>query len=221
MIELLLQNKELIKIIYALAIIFICAFIVLKTDRLFQLSLHRGIRYLRNVFFFYGVGFFIRYILSPYLPNYFFIFSLSEFFLVTGGFFLLYSLLWKNFENPAEKSISSLFNLRTFIFYIMSTVIVLLDYFWQTYYFLFLSQILIFLIVAAISYSKYLQDKKRRNFMRKYSFAMLLSMSAWILNALASLWFSWNAFVIIIVYFLNIIIFLLFLYGVLKVTRQR
>jgi len=221
MIELLLENKELIKILYALAIMFICAFIVLKTDRLFQLSLHKGIRYFRNAFFFYGVGFFIRYILSPYLPNYFFIFSLFEFFLVTAGFFLLYSLLWKNFEDPNKKSVSSLFNPKIFIFYLMSAVIVLLDYFWQTYYFLFLSQIIIFVIVGAISYSKYLQDKVKHKFMKQYSFAMVLSLSAWVLNALASLWFSWNSLVIIIVYLLNVIIFLLFLYGVLKFTRQR
>ena len=199
---------------------FICAFIVLKTDRLFQISLHRVIRYLRNAFFFYGVGFFIRYILSPYIPNYFFIFSLFEFFLVMGGFFLLYSLLWKNFESPREKSVSSLFNLGIFIFYLISIVIVLLDYFWQTYYFLFISQILIFLIVAAISCSKYLQDKIKHRFMKQYFFAMLVGLIAWILNALASLLFSLNPFVVIIIYLLNVIIFLIFLYGILKFTRR-
>jgi len=201
-------------------VMFICAFIVLKTDRLFQISLHRGIRYLRNAFFFYGVGFFIRYILSPYIPNYFFIFSLFEFFLVMGGFFLLYSLLWKNFESPREKSVSSLFNLGIFIFYLISIVIVLLDYFWQTYYFLFISQILIFLIVAAISCSKYLQDKIKHRFMKQYFFAMLVGLIAWILNALASLLFSLNPFVVIIIYLLNVIIFLIFLYGILKFTRR-
>ena len=58
----IIQNKELFKIIYALVIVLICILIVIKTNKLFRLSFHTGIRYFRNTFFFYGIAFAIRYL---------------------------------------------------------------------------------------------------------------------------------------------------------------
>jgi hypothetical protein len=64
LIEWILVNKEFLKIVYALIILFICAIIVLKTDRLFKLSDYQGLRYFRNSFFFYSLAFFFRFILG-------------------------------------------------------------------------------------------------------------------------------------------------------------
>ena len=91
--------KELFKIFYAIAIGLICAFIVLKTHRLFRLSHHQGIRYFRNAFLFYGAAFIIRFFVgSPFIYDLMTreVFSLInfvfEFFLIMAGFFLLYNL---------------------------------------------------------------------------------------------------------------------------------
>ena len=49
---------------------------------------------------------------------------------------------------------------------------------------------------------------------------MLLGLSAWILNAIVGVYLNWSRSGLINIYLLNIIFFLLFLYGVLKVTRR-
>jgi len=95
------QNRELFRFLYSIIVAFICFIIVLKTDRLFRISSHQGIRYFRNAFFFYGLAFIFRYILGN--PVYFNQMRLVfEFFMIMGGFCLFYSLLWKRFEHSKE-----------------------------------------------------------------------------------------------------------------------
>ena len=215
----IIENKELIKIFYALTIALICAVIVLKTDRLFRLSLHTGIRYFRNAFLFYAIAFIIRYFLI--LPGYQFITTITfKYFFIMAGFFLLYSLLWKKIEGTKSPYHSSLFNAKIFLFYVMSFVIVALDYLWQTNYLLFYSQILLFSFASIISYINYRKNGRRHRFLKFYFIAMMLSLTAWVLNALSALLLNWNQGALISIYFLNIIIFLLFLYGVIKVTKK-
>jgi|TARA_Y100000310_G_scaffold276794_1_gene294195 hypothetical protein len=221
----IIENKELIKIFYGLIIALICFVIVLKTNKLFRLSLHKGIRYFRNAFFFYGIAFIIRYLFGVFfLDNssyYLLINALFEYFLVMGGFFLLYSLLWKRFESSKTNYNSSLFNTKIFLFYFMSLIIVFLDYIWQTYYFMFFSQIIIFVTAAIISYINYKKNGKQHKFLKLYFIAMILSLITWILNFLAALLLDWNKGVLTNVYLINIVIFLLFLYGVIKVTGRK
>jgi hypothetical protein len=49
---------------------------------------------------------------------------------------------------------------------------------------------------------------------------MFLALIAWILNALAGLLFNWNPMVVMIIYLLNIIMFLIFLFGIINVTKR-
>jgi len=225
----IIQNKELLKLVYSIIIILICFVIVLKTNRLFKLSLHQGIRYFRNAFFFYGIAFFLRYILGSKLifnsislsQNYFIIGILFEFFLIMAGFFLLYSLIWKRIEGIGKREDSSLLNPKMVLFYIMSFIIAYLDFLWKDYFFMFLSQILIFIIASVISYLNYKNLGNKRLFLKFYFVAMLLSLTAWVLNALLSLYFNWNQGVLINIYLINIIIFGLFLYGVIRVTKRK
>ena len=221
-----IQNKEILKIFYAIIIIFICLVIVVKTHRLFHLSLHRGIRYFRNAFFFYGIGFFIRYILGAEFIYGFFdgiyystIEFLFEFFLVMGGFFLIYSLLWKKFEGKFNP-FSSFFHFRIAVFYFMSLIVVLLDNIWETYYFMFFSQIIIFIIASIIAYNNYRKNVKPGKFLKFYFIAMVLSLIAWLLNALIALILDWNKIIQSGIYIINLAVFFLFLYGVIKFTKK-
>ncbi|MBT96688.1 hypothetical protein CMI49_01150 [Candidatus Pacearchaeota archaeon] len=218
----IIENKELLKIFYGLIIALICFVIVLKTNKLFRLSLHKGIRYFRNAFFFYGIAFIIRYLFGAFFldnPNYYFVINiLFEYFLVMGGFFLLYSLLWKRFESSKTNYNSSLFNTKIFLFYFMSFIIVFLDYIWQTYYFMFSSQIIIFVLASVISYINYKKNGRQHKFLKLYFIAMILSLITWVLNFLVASFLDWNKGVLTNVYLINIVIFLLFLYGVIKVT---
>jgi len=137
-----------------------------------------------------------------------------------AGFFLLYSLLWKKIEGPKSPYHSSLFNTKIFLFYVMSFVIVALDYLWQTNYLMFYSQIILFSLASIISYINYRKNGRHHKFLKFYFIAMMLSLTAWLLNALAVLLLNWNQGILIIIYLLNMIIFLLFLYGVIKVTKK-
>ena len=58
------ENKDLFRFFYSAIIVFICFIIVMKTDRLFKISSHQGIRYFRNAFLFYGIAFALRYVLG-------------------------------------------------------------------------------------------------------------------------------------------------------------
>lgn len=226
--EFILANKEIFKILYSVIILLICTIIVLKTDKLFQLSLHKGIRYFRNAFFFFGIAFFTRYflgssfVLSLPLADYSSLIDfLFEFFLIIGGFSLIYSLLWKKIENPKEDYFSSLLNKKILVFYLMAFIIAFLDYLWTTHTIMFFSQIILFLIAIMISFNNYRQRGKKYRFLKFYFFAMLLSLLAWILNTIAALYLQWDKTILVGVYLSNIIIFFLFLYGVLKITKRK
>ena len=125
-----------------------------------------------------------------------------------------------NFFNYLENYSSSLFNPRIFLFYFMTLVIVILDYLWGTRFFMFSSQVILFAFASVISYNNYKRNGKQHKFLKFYFLAMVLSLLAWFSNAFAELYFKWNKGILIEVYILNIIIFLLFLYGVVKVTRK-
>ena len=222
-------NMELFKFIYSFIVVFICVVIVLKTNKLFKLSLHQGIRYFRNAFFFYGVAFLFRYILgSRFISgfvvnsgNHFIFIIFFEFFLIMAGFSLFYSLVWKRFEKSEKGVLSSLFNFKMLVFYIMSLLIAILDFLWGTYLFMFLSQIILFAYASILSYGNYRRKGDKHRFLKFYFIAMLLSLTAWILNAILANYLSWNKGILLNVYFINIIVFVLFLYGVVHITRRR
>jgi len=221
MLEFIIENREILKFFYTFAIAVICAAIVIKTDRFFNLSFHQGIRYLRNAFLFYGIGFVIRGLVElPFLP-YKFLNVLFEFSLITAGFFLLYSLLWKKIEPHPKEHESSLFNIRITVFYSLALVIALFDSLWQTYAFMFFSQIALYISASIISFQNYQNKGKQHKFLKFYFIAMILSLVAWTSNAIAALVFHWNQLTVIGVYVMNLIIFLLFLYGIINVTRSK
>lgn len=216
--DLIIENKELLKILYALIIATICVFIVIKTNKLFRISSHQGIRYLRNAFFFYGIAFIVRYFLGAIsfqgdLNNiYNFLIKIAfEFFIITAGFFLLYSLLWKKIN------ISSLFNKVVAVFYALAFIIVFLDSLWKTNYFMLFSQVILFTCASIISFINYKKNGRKHKFLKFYFMAMILSLIAWILNTLTVLYSDWNF--IMNIYGLNIVFFLLLLYGMIKVTK--
>ena len=213
--ELISQNKEVFRALYSIVIGLICFVIFIKTNRLFNLSYHQGIRYFRNAFFFYGLAFISRYlIIFIYPPIMRLVF---EFLLIMAGFSLFYSLLWRRFEQ--KDSFSSLFNGRILVFYLMSLIIIFLDYLWTLYLFMFVSQIILFIFASIISYMKY-KESKKQTFLKLYFIAMVLNLLAWILNSVVAFFLNWNQIIVINIHLLNLIIFLLFLYGVMKVTKK-
>jgi hypothetical protein len=222
--SLAVENKFILEAFYALIICAVCMLIVLKTDRFYKLSLHEGIRYFRNAFFFYGIAFAVRYIFgifSDFSLHYAFMLKiLFEYFIVMAGFFLLYSLIYKKIESPLKQYKSSLMNPKIFAFHIVAFLISVLDYLWNTYLFMFLSQIIIFLFALGISFVNYRKSGRQRKFLKFYFIAMFLGLTAWTLNLLVSLYLHWNQIILMNIGIINVIFFLLFLYGVIKFTQK-
>ena len=221
----ILTNKELLKVVYALAICFICAAIVLKTDRLFKLSDYQGLRYLRNTFFFYALAFMSRFILGKLenpLPHYGQFYShvmniFFELFIIMAGFFLLYSLIWKYIEK--EKNYNSLFNFRIGAFAVVAVIIVILDALSGNNVVLYASQIFLFSIMSVISLKNYLKSEIKHSFTKYYFLTILMGLFSWILNAFAY-FFTKTGIVQIYIYIINMVFFLLFLYGTLRMTKK-
>jgi hypothetical protein len=222
--SLAVENKFILEAFYALIICSVCMLIVLKTDRFYKLSLHKGIRYFRNAFFFYGIAFVVRYIFgifSDFSLHYAFVLKmLFEYFLVMAGFFLLYSLIYRKIESPLEEYKSSLFNAKIFSFHIVAFLISVLDYLWNTYLFMFFSQIVIFFCMLIISFANHRKLGRQRKFLKFYFVAMFLGLVAWTLNLLVSVYFHWNQAILMNIGIINVIFFLLFLYGVIKFTQK-
>jgi threonine/homoserine/homoserine lactone efflux protein len=83
---------------------------------------------------------------------------------------------------------------------------------------MFSSQIIIFVLASVISYINYKKNGRQHKFLKLYFIAMILSLITWVLNFLVASFLDWNKGVLTNVYLINIVIFLLFLYGVIKVT---
>lgn len=222
----IIENRELLTLALDVVLFLICFVIVVKTHRIFKLSEHGGIRYFRNAFLFYGLAFAARYLLSlDYGPlnsfdfNFAFLIFLRllyEFLFIMAGFFLLYSLLWKRFG----VKFSSLFNGPIFILYALAMIISILDFFWGGYDIMFFSQIIVFSFAGGIAFDKYGENTEKGGFLKLYLSVILLMLVARIIHFFVSSFFAWNIFGLIIVYMLEIFTFLLFLYGIIKVTRE-
>ena len=223
----IIENKEILKIIYALLICSIAAIITLKTDRLFKISDHQGLRYFRNSFFFYGLAFFTRFILGKATISIYkygevyqqITILLFKFFIIMAGFFLLYSLIWKHVEKI--KNYHSFLNLRVSLFYVATLLIISLDFIFNTNIFMYLSQVGLFFILSVLAYKNYIKDKGESVFLKYYFTTMLLGFIAWILNTILYCFLSGDPGITqIFIYGLNILFFIFFLFGIIKITNK-
>jgi hypothetical protein len=222
-IELLKQNMWIVRLLYMLVMGGICAVIVVKTDKLFKMSYHQGIRYFRNAFFFYGLSFIFRYLMGADIfsggnQEKMIVTGIFEFFIISAGFFLLYSLLWKKFERENAFS-SSLFNLPVGIFYMMAAILAILDVLDGDYKLMVLSQTIIFSCALLVSSLRYSQEKKKNVFLKMYLMVMILTLFYWTVNFVVGEYLEWSFLGVVGLHVINVIIFFLFIYSIFRITR--
>jgi len=85
---------------------------------------------------------------------------------------------------------------------------------------MFLSQIILFFFASIISYNNYKRDKKEHKFLKLYFIVMVLNLIAWILNFIFSSFLDWRLRWVANIYIINVLVFLIFLYGVVKLTKR-
>lgn len=218
--ELIFSAKELLKASYALAVLLSCFMIVIKSDRLFKLSDHQGLRYFRNAFLFYGLSFAVKFVLggitnplgnSTGNQTFFMITNyLFSFLTVMAGFFLLYSLIWKYIEK--KKNYHSLLNIQVGLMFFVSIIIVYGDFLLDANYFVNYSQIILFSVMLIISFSNYIKDKGEHLFVKYYFLTMIVGLTTWILR----LFVTMNVYV----YLTNLLFFMIFLFMISKITSK-
>lgn len=216
--ELIFQNLELISLLYAFSIIFICAFLVLKIDRAFKLSDYQGLRYLRNAFFFYGLAFIFNFIFGRVAVSFQKIYSFSigilfSFSMMCATLFLFYSLVWKNLET--EKSYNSFLNYRSVVIYVIALVVALLNI-----HVLFLFQVVLYVGIFLLTLKNLISSKSKYSFLRYYPLAILGALISWVLLYLYQVW-QLGGFLVLISIIANLAFFLIFLVGIIKVTQNK
>jgi hypothetical protein len=217
-IDLILQNTELMTILYAFFIAFICAILVLKIDRMFKISDYQGLRYIRNAFFFYSLSFIILFVLGRGEVNASLIYTkviwfLFKFLITTAVLFLLYSLIWKKVEK--NKSHNSLFNLKSATIYLIALVLSITG----THIF-YPSQIILNIAILSFSLKNLINEKNKYPFLKYYSIAICASLLHWTTSYLIELGLL-NAHTAILSIFGNLAFFLIFLGGILNITRNK
>lgn len=212
--------------IYALLVILPSLLIFSKTRKLFRFSNYKGIKYFSNAFLFFAIGFILRYFvvlnkiisgnLLATIQSFDLLLIAMEFFMIVPGMFLLYALVWKNFEHLlySKKPV----NLAIFLMYFVALLLAVLDYVFSTFLFLFVSQIILFSVASVIAYTNY--RVKRQYFKQFYFISMFLFLVMVVVNLIAQ--YTINNFPIMrfYVYVITVVVVFLFLHITNKLTKS-
>lgn len=207
------------EIIYSFVIIIASLMIYFATKEIYNLSSHKGIKYLRESFLFFAIAFFFRsfiklfFILSS--PSGVFelyraefqMFSLLIFiyFSLIAIFYLLYSLTWKKFNKR---------KVPLFLHLGVSLISIFLIGFNNVSLYILIN-ILILILIIFVSVYSYKNSKRQKNNLKLYTIYFLLFVF-WALNAIDVLIPNFLQTYQLLIYLSSTTIFLSILYKVLK-----
>ena len=221
----------LLETIYTFVIVACCAVIQKHARCLSDLSGHQGIRCFQKAFSYWGLGFLIRYlyILGINNPTFYgasnnsiliIISIFFEYLISLGGFFLVYSLIWRQMD---QVSPSFAARYRMLALHVLAIAIALADVSLGTFHFLFVVQILALGYAALLAYDhwKKNQEKSVKNtFASLYLIALIAALIGYIINYVAQFLISNYPSIVIITYILTASIFLIMLFGVLRIVHS-
>jgi hypothetical protein len=185
---------------------------------MYELSSHKGIKYFRQAFLFFGIAFFFRYFVMFLLmffniPRAFefsprFIGTLTLFIFLYASsmaiFYLLYSVIWKKF-NLNQKGI--------YAFHFLAFLISVISISTQNVGVLLSLQFGLFLSVAILSFIFHKYSKNKKPQLR---LIYLLLFLFWIFNIIGILVPDFFALFNIVVYLISLGLFLFITYKVLR-----
>jgi len=212
------------ELFYSLVIIVSSMIIYFSTKELYDLSQHKGIKYFRNAFLFFGISFIffflIKFIVFSFnltrIPHFnpMFLGNIILFIFIYAStiamFYLLYSVMWKKIDDKRNYN-------KIPIFHVIALIVSFLSVSTQNGFILLLIQALVFLFIAIESYMNYRKSKKEKNISSIYIIYFLV-FAFWILNIIDIIVPNFFSFVQIIIYTISSFIWLIILYKVLKKT---
>ena len=212
--------KLWIELIYSLVVILSCFLIYIKTKELYDLTSYKGVKYFRNTFLFFGITYFVRFILHlvfiSRIDRVFFksigLFEIAFFIMSYSStmalIYLIYSVFWKELNNKFFSNIKY-FNLIALIMAFISIII-------RVPLAIFIFQAFIILLLIIIGYSLYKKKKHKGNLSQLYLVYVLIFI-LWIVSNILEFITYFSPAIGLIVYALSILSFVIIL---LKVFRK-
>ena len=219
--RIMLDNGLQTEIIYSFVIILCSLMIYFGTKELYELSNHKGIKYLREAFLFFAIAFFFRSFIKVFfiLANHPLIIGISSLFFqaVTlfifiyfssiAIFYLISSMMWKKWKTH---------NGKIYIFHALALIISIISLFFNSARIYLVINILILMFIIAMTIIAY-SDSKKQNKKRLDLYAIyMLLFTFWSLNVLDVLIPKVLQTFQLIIYLASSGIFLWILYKVLK-----
>jgi hypothetical protein len=215
----LTDSRTIMELASYLIIMISCGLILIWTRSIYRLTSHTGIKAFRNAFLFSGLAFGARlagliftklsYGSSPSStsPILLLVQVIFTFLLSMGGLYLVYSLVWKEFDSKRES-----------VFYLISLAVSLVTIFWSSM--IYVSQITAFSVGLVASYSNYkaAQASGKRDFSEFYFIAVVLALISFAINWMTELFFApsgFNPYILL----LNTSVFMIYATGVASVLR--
>jgi hypothetical protein len=208
------------EIIYSFIIVVCSLMIYIGTKELYELSSHKGIKYFRQAFLFFAIAYFFRSFIK-FILMYFNIREIGEFSPIFFGsftlllfmyfssiaiFYLLYSIVWKKWNN----------NLNTvYLFHVIALIISMISLLFRNPVIYFGLNILLILFALITIYYSYKNSKTKIKGHKLYIIYVLL-LVFWIFNIIDVLIPAFFQTFKLFLYLISSGIFLLILYKVLK-----
>lgn len=213
----------IIELVSSLIIIFSSFIIYAATRELYDLSRHRGIKYFRNAFLFFGLAFsfsflikFVIYVFQlpvalhfhaeafSYLALFVFVYAST-----IAMFYLLYSVMWKKIEKQYGKYDFVL------VFHLIAFIVSLASISAREALLLLALQAAVFLFIAIESYGNYREFRKERGISSIYMIYFLVFIF-WTLNIMIIVIPDFFRLAQLVVYSLSSLVWLMILFKVLK-----
>ncbi|MFH0798196.1 MAG: hypothetical protein V1906_02170 [Candidatus Woesearchaeota archaeon] len=205
-----------IEILFSIIIVASCLIIFFRTKELYELTLHKGIKYFRFAFLFFAFGFIMK-LLFPVIK----VFDYEPF--AFRGYFgfimmftgtmallcLLYSVIWKRIKS--EKNDFYFLITLSLAFSIMTSLA-------RIRFYVMLFQILVLLSIIIISYSNFRKEDRKSLHASLYVLYGMISV-AWLANTAANFMSRISITTSITLNIISGALFIIALYKVIKKTR--
>jgi len=212
MLEFYTNNSLQIDTIYSSIIILMCMISCLRINRLYSISKYNGIKYFRNVLMMFCLGFasFVAFLwyMSITEKMSFILLALLQYGFIMASFYLLYSLIWKRFENQSIRKYSFLG-----ILHLLAIGFSLLYSITMSDHYSFIPQLIAYCIAIGFSYIN--MKKVKSTFSKLYFFAIILFFIETFANYIDFIMLH-NTLVHLIIYLITLSVFGIILGGVLK-----
>ena len=220
-------NYELwIELIYSLVVVISCLLIYLKTGEFYELTSHKGIKYFRNTFLFFGIGYLIRLCLHLiqatgisrilFTPFAIGIYEMAFFVMIYASsmalIYIIYSMFWKRLDKYAFS--------RGYVFHIVSLIVAFVSMVWRIPLIFLLFQGALFLLLVVVSYLNYRKTKHKGGLYGIYLIYMLI-FALWITINVLEFVIYFSPIMGLIIYGASIALFAMLLVKVIKELKPK